>query len=235
MRNERRGRAGARLVSRSDGVASRGSAFRIRSADSSKRQRMLEEGKQIFRFDTFGSEDFWGGKLRLHEALAGEKLGGVGHGCQPEDGSEPGPESRCRGAPRRPGRGRSKPARSISTIPATTAALLKLNAVVGVTGVLQSGWPAAVRRHPVRAVPFDRGRLVRARHRQAPRRVGQSRSEHRRDRGDRAESPAVQRPARRGRSDGQEGAQQLGAWPLRRRTEHGWQGQAARRQDAPRR
>ena len=43
-------------------------------------KRMLEEGKQIFRFDTFGSEDFWGGKLRLHEALAGAKLGGVGNG-----------------------------------------------------------------------------------------------------------------------------------------------------------
>src|SRR5262245_59778229 len=41
---------------------------------------MLEEGKKIFRFDTFGSEDFWGGKLRLHEAIAGEKQGGVGPG-----------------------------------------------------------------------------------------------------------------------------------------------------------
>src|SRR5688500_3128005 len=27
----------------------------------SNAERMLEEGKQIFRFDTFGSEDFWGG------------------------------------------------------------------------------------------------------------------------------------------------------------------------------
>jgi hypothetical protein len=26
-------------------------------------QRRLEEGRKIFRFDTFGSEDFWGGKL----------------------------------------------------------------------------------------------------------------------------------------------------------------------------
>jgi hypothetical protein len=25
-----------------------------------------------------GSEDFWGGKLRLHEAIVGQKLGGVG-------------------------------------------------------------------------------------------------------------------------------------------------------------
>ncbi len=40
---------------------------------------LLEEGKKIFRYDTFGNEDFWGGKLRLHEAIAGEK-GGVGPG-----------------------------------------------------------------------------------------------------------------------------------------------------------
>ena len=28
-------------------------------------KRYLEEGRETFRFDTFGSEDFWGGKLRL--------------------------------------------------------------------------------------------------------------------------------------------------------------------------
>ena len=37
-------------------------------------KQMLDEGKKIFRYDTFGSEDFWGGQLRLHEAIAGEKL-----------------------------------------------------------------------------------------------------------------------------------------------------------------
>src|SRR6185436_17970421 len=41
-------------------------------------QRLLDEGRKIFRYDTFGSEDFWGGKLRLHEAIVGQKLGGVG-------------------------------------------------------------------------------------------------------------------------------------------------------------
>lgn len=44
---------------------------------------MFEEGRQIFRFDTFGSEDFWGGQLRLHEAIAGEANGGVGPGLSP--------------------------------------------------------------------------------------------------------------------------------------------------------
>lgn len=47
-------------------------------------QRLLEEGRKIFRFDTFGSEEFWGGKLRLHEAIVGQKLGGVGPGVSPK-------------------------------------------------------------------------------------------------------------------------------------------------------
>ena len=51
---------------------------------SDNAQRMMEQGKQIFRYDTFGSEDFWGGKLRLHEAIAGQKLGGVGNGVSPK-------------------------------------------------------------------------------------------------------------------------------------------------------
>src|SRR5262245_9740746 len=41
---------------------------------------MLDEGRQSFRYDTFGSEAFWGGDLRLHEAIEGEKHGGKGPG-----------------------------------------------------------------------------------------------------------------------------------------------------------
>ena len=43
-------------------------------------KRYLEEGRETFRFDTFGSEDFWGGQLKLHQAIAGEANGGVGPG-----------------------------------------------------------------------------------------------------------------------------------------------------------
>ena len=35
---------------------------------------MLAEGRQIFRFDTFGSEAFWGDTLKLHEAVAKQTL-----------------------------------------------------------------------------------------------------------------------------------------------------------------
>jgi mono/diheme cytochrome c family protein len=44
---------------------------------------MLEQGRRIFRFDTFGDEAFWGGTLRLHEAIEGSRFGGVGGGLSP--------------------------------------------------------------------------------------------------------------------------------------------------------
>src|SRR2546426_7925034 len=47
-------------------------------------QGMLEEGRRIFRFDTFGSEAFFGDALQLHKAIAGAKNGGVGAGGSPK-------------------------------------------------------------------------------------------------------------------------------------------------------
>jgi hypothetical protein len=96
-------------------------------------RRMLEEGKRIFRFDTFGSEDFWGGKLRLHEALAGEKLGGVGAGVSPKAALALGLKVDAEALPAALV-AQIKAGRVDLDDPATTAALLKLNAVVGVTG-----------------------------------------------------------------------------------------------------
>ena len=96
-------------------------------------QRMMEQGKQIFRYDTFGSEDFWGGKLRLHEAIVGQKLGGVGNGVSPKMALALGLKVDAE----------ALPAELVAQIkagkvnledPATTVALLKLNAVIGVTG-----------------------------------------------------------------------------------------------------
>src|SRR5215470_6112560 len=46
--------------------------------------RMIEDGRQIFRYDTFGSEAFWGDALQLHKAIAGAKNGGVGGGVSPK-------------------------------------------------------------------------------------------------------------------------------------------------------
>jgi hypothetical protein len=45
--------------------------------------RLRRDGREIFRFDTFGSEAFWGNRLRLHHAIAGARFGGVGPGLSP--------------------------------------------------------------------------------------------------------------------------------------------------------
>src|SRR5262245_34907672 len=34
---------------------------------------MLDEGRQTFRFDTFGDEAFWGDQLQLHRAIEGAR------------------------------------------------------------------------------------------------------------------------------------------------------------------
>src|SRR5690348_12674137 len=44
---------------------------------------MLEEGRHTFRFDTFGDEAFWGQTLKLHQAIKGARLGGIGSGLSP--------------------------------------------------------------------------------------------------------------------------------------------------------
>jgi hypothetical protein len=39
-----------------------------------------DEAKRVFRFQTFGSEAFWSDALKLHQAILGADLGGVGPG-----------------------------------------------------------------------------------------------------------------------------------------------------------
>ena len=46
-------------------------------------ERMIDEGRRIFRFDTFGDEAFWGDTLKLHTAIEGAQHGGVGPGVSP--------------------------------------------------------------------------------------------------------------------------------------------------------
>ena len=47
-------------------------------------QATIDLGRQIFRFDTFGDEAWWGDTLRLHQAIAGARNGGVGAGVSPK-------------------------------------------------------------------------------------------------------------------------------------------------------
>ena len=96
-------------------------------------QRMLEDGKQTFRFDTFGDEAFWSDALQLHRAIAGAQLGGVGPGVSPKTALAVGLKV---DADALPGSlvSQLKHGRVNLDDPATTLALLKLNAVVGVKG-----------------------------------------------------------------------------------------------------
>jgi mono/diheme cytochrome c family protein len=94
---------------------------------------MIAEGRQIFRHDTFGSEAFWGDQLRLHQAIAGDANGGVGPGLNPATALGLGLKVDAAALPQELqeeiGAGRVD-----LEDPATTLALLQLDAVVGVKG-----------------------------------------------------------------------------------------------------
>jgi hypothetical protein len=96
-------------------------------------QEMLKQGRQIFRFDTFGDEAFWGDTLRLHQAIAGEKQGGVGPGVSPKTALAVGLKVDLDALPASLV-DQLKAGKVNLDDPATTLALLKLNSVVGVTG-----------------------------------------------------------------------------------------------------
>jgi hypothetical protein len=94
---------------------------------------LLDQGRQTFRFDTFGDESFWGDTLKLHEALAGARLGGVGPGISPATALAVGLKVDVEALPHSVVTGLQRGTVNLND-PATTVALLNLNAIVGVTG-----------------------------------------------------------------------------------------------------
>jgi hypothetical protein len=96
-------------------------------------QRMMMEGRRIFRFDTFGSEAFWGDALQLHKAIAGEKNGGIGAGVSPKTALSVGLKVDVDALPKTL-QDQLKAGKVDLDDPATTVALIKLDAVVGVKG-----------------------------------------------------------------------------------------------------
>src|ERR1035437_1387845 len=96
-------------------------------------QTMLDQGRKIFRFDTFGDEAFWGDTLKLHQAVAGAKQGGVGPGVSPKTALAVGLKVDVDALPQSVVDGVKNGTVDLAD-PATTVALLNLNAVVGVTG-----------------------------------------------------------------------------------------------------
>jgi mono/diheme cytochrome c family protein len=95
--------------------------------------QMIAEGRRTFRYDTFGDEAFWGDTLHLHQAIQGERLGGVGAGVSPTAALATGLKVDVDALPASLIR-QLKAGKVNLNDPATTLVLLKLNAVLGVTG-----------------------------------------------------------------------------------------------------
>jgi hypothetical protein len=93
----------------------------------------LEQGRQTFRYDTFGDQAFWGDTLLLHDAIKGEDLGGVGPGVSPETALAVGLKVDVDALPRSLRKDLIEGNVDL-TDPANTVALLSLNSVVGLTG-----------------------------------------------------------------------------------------------------
>jgi mono/diheme cytochrome c family protein len=91
--------------------------------------QLVADGKNIFRFETFGDESFWTDTLRMHEVIqaAVDPTTALSVGLKVDTDSLP------------PAVVQGIQNGTISlTDPATTVALLKLNAVVGVKGTVTS-------------------------------------------------------------------------------------------------
>ena len=95
--------------------------------------RQVREGRETFRYSTFGDEAFWGDAIGLHLAIAGAANGGVGPGVSPEAALAAGMKVDVNALPRSLLRDMARGRVDLKN-PATTLQLLKLDAVVGVTG-----------------------------------------------------------------------------------------------------
>jgi hypothetical protein len=96
-------------------------------------RQMLDNGRQIFRHDTFGNESFWGESLRLHDAIAGADHGGVGGGVSPATALAVGLKVDVEALPKSLQESLGRGEVDLND-PATTLVLLQLNAVIGVQG-----------------------------------------------------------------------------------------------------
>jgi hypothetical protein len=95
--------------------------------------RLIVEGRKVFRSDTFGDEAVWGGVLGLNKAIEGAKFGGVGAGISPKQALAVGHKVDATAIPKKVAAA-IKAGKVNLDDPAVTLTLLKLNAVVGVKG-----------------------------------------------------------------------------------------------------
>jgi hypothetical protein len=95
--------------------------------------KQIREGRETFRYATFGDEEFWGGVLHLHEAIAGSANGGTGSGVSPKTALAVGLKVDVDSLPKSVIRALKAGQVDLEN-PAVTLDLLRANAVVGVTG-----------------------------------------------------------------------------------------------------
>jgi hypothetical protein len=103
------------------------------SATAASPQSLLDDGRRVFRYETFGDEAYWTDTLKLHRAIAGTKLGGVGPGVSPKTALSVGLKVDVDSVPAAVGAA-LKAGKVDLDDPASTIVLLKANAVVGITG-----------------------------------------------------------------------------------------------------
>jgi hypothetical protein len=100
-------------------------------------EALVKDGKQTFRFDTFGDEPFWSGTLQIDKAIEGAANGGEGPGVSPATALAVGLKVDVDALPASVKTGIQNGTVDLNN-PATTIALLKLNAVVGIKGTFNS-------------------------------------------------------------------------------------------------
>jgi hypothetical protein len=98
---------------------------------------LLAEGREVFRFETFGDEAWWTDTLQLHKAIEGQKHGGVGAGVSPATALSVGLKVDIDAIPRNIRRAIAQGRVDLND-PAVTLVLLQLNAVLGVQATLNT-------------------------------------------------------------------------------------------------
>jgi mono/diheme cytochrome c family protein len=99
------------------------------SDDGAQQQALAAQGKQVFRFETFGDEAFWTDKLKMNEVIS--------QAVDPVTALSVGLKVDAEALPAAVVAGIQNGTVDLKS-PATTVALLKLNAVVGVKGTVET-------------------------------------------------------------------------------------------------
>lgn len=97
--------------------------------------RLLNQGREVFRHETFGDETWWTDTIQLHKAIEGRNHGGIGRGVSPATALSVGLKVDIDAIPKKVQNAIARGAVDLND-PAVTLALLQLDAVVGVKATL---------------------------------------------------------------------------------------------------